>query len=173
MNVPENRRSTADTTLHSVNPDILSARGPGNMSTFSMETTQGQIFAPRQSSVYSVTSYHAQQPQHQRIASGMHYLRQEFVDKNDCIPEERESNPSPNQYDTSEIECGRESLAERPGMEGSVQSPIMMPVSTPFSAQSNPRQIPISNCSTTSIMEKQQRDEQQPNAQLISQMGRL
>jgi len=39
MNVPGDRRSTADTTLHSVNPDILSARGPGNMSTFSMETS--------------------------------------------------------------------------------------------------------------------------------------
>ena len=115
------------------------------MSSFSMETSQGQVFASRQSSVYTVTSYHAQHPQHQRLASGLPFLRQDLVDNNDCIPEERESYPSPSQY-RSEIECGRESLAERPELEGPIQNPVMMPVSTPFSVQSfSTRQIPISN----------------------------
>lgn len=66
-----------------------------------------------------------------------------YRQENECIPEERESNPSPN-HDPSEVECGRESLAERPGLEGSVRSPVMMQLSSPFAVQS--RQIPNSNC---------------------------
>ena len=74
-------------------------------------------------------------------------LRPDFTDSNHCIPEVRESTSSPSQLPNM-CEIGRESLAERPGLEGSIRNPFMMTISTPFSAQSSQRrQIPaISNC---------------------------
>ena len=58
----------------------------------------------------------------------------------------RESVPSPEQNPVG-VEHGRWSFAAPPGIEGSVQSPEMMPVSSPFSMQASvpQRQIPISN----------------------------
>ena len=74
---------------------------------------------------------------------------QEFIANGDCIPEERESNPSPGQLNSAAF-YGRESLAERPEEEGPIQSVDNMVFGTPFSAQSGQslrrRQIPISNC---------------------------
>ncbi len=78
---------------------------------------------------------------------------QEFRGNRECIPEVRESFPSPSQFNDTAF-YGRESLAERPQEEGSIQSVDNMTLSTPFSAQSTQgqvcRQIPISNyCGVT------------------------
>jgi len=74
-------------------------------------------------------------------------LRPDFAYSNHCIPEVRESTSSPGKL-PNECEFGRESLAEQPGLEGSIHNPFMMAISTPFSTQSSQRrQIPIiSNC---------------------------
>ena len=101
MNVQQqyDRKSTADTSFHSFQPEntVLSARGLANTSIFSYEASQAQILASRQSSVYSVTPSQAQQicppvALPQRFAAGS---KSDFLDGPSCIPEERESTPSP------------------------------------------------------------------------------
>lgn len=55
MQMQHDRKSTADTTLHSIQPDILSPRG-------GLDSSQVQLFQNRYSSfVSSVSHYHAQQ----------------------------------------------------------------------------------------------------------------
>ena len=63
-------------------------------------------------------------------------MRQEFLESNDCIPEVRESYPSPSQVHDQSPYNRRESLVDTPGTEGSIHCPGQMAVSTPFSAQS-------------------------------------
>ena len=93
------RKSTADTSFHSFQQEstVLSARGLANTSIFSNEASQAQVLASRQSSVYSVTPYQAQQicppvalPQRFAVVS-----KSDFLDGPSCIPEERESSHSP------------------------------------------------------------------------------
>ena len=141
MNFQPDRKSTADTTLHSIQPEVLSARGPGitYKSTFSPEAISTPNFAQRHSVVFPVTSQYNQicpsSASVQRFAAGngttspnlMLYRR--GTGHNDCIYEEHESTPSPNQ--TFLVDC-RESLAECPGSEGPVQSPVILACSTPF-----------------------------------------
>ena len=124
INVYNDRKSTADT-------DMLSARGPVNTSMFSFDNTQG---AGLNGSRPSMGAYprHSLFEQQRVDAQRFAVIRPDFADSNFCIPEEheRESNPSPSQ-DVDEF-CGRESLAERPEAEGSIQNPSLMHVSSPF-----------------------------------------
>ena len=155
INVQPDRKSTADTTLHSIQPEVLSARGLGltNTSTFSGETLFTPNFAQRQSLVFPEPTSQRQQicfggqyssASVQRFAATSAYsgkknqnnnLAVPLVSQNDCIREERESTPSPD----LQFYPVRESLAERPGSEGPIRSPVNLTRCTPFAAQASHR----------------------------------
>lgn len=138
LNVFNDRKSTMDT-------EKISACQHLNTSMYSHDTSNPSAMnILRQSSIFAAPTYFEQQVNPQRFAV---LNKPTFTDSRSCILEEREDTPSPNQNDT-DSEFGRESLAERPEFEGSIQNPFLLTVSMPFKAESSTkRQIPpISNC---------------------------
>ena len=118
------RKSTADT-------DKLYTNAHLNTSIISQD---GYNLGCRQSSLFKASSFSEQQAHSQRFA----ILKQPtHTLGNKSIPEECEETPSPSQGQSYEAEMGRESLIERPEIEGRVQNPFLLNVQSPFKAGSS------------------------------------